>query len=143
MDKVINGQEVNAILIQRKYGYITINVSVEPFSVTEKEVRITTKDILLYLKEKNIEVGGALKSSVISNRSANSLLGTWEFQVIPDKSILLELANQSKMDIEKKEDEVFIEELQDINILPGLLYDQKLEKEKPRKYSKKKKDVIE
>lgn len=96
MDK-INNFDVNVVMISsnNEENTITIDVSVDHFNETQKEIRITTRDILNKLIEKNIEVGNCIKSSVISNKNNNSLIGTWVFEL--PKIISSEIQNVSEI----------------------------------------------
>ncbi len=87
MNKVLNGQNVNSILVSfnKEKSIVSISISVEPYSEVNKEIRITNKDINVFLEEKNIKTIKCIKSSVVSNTSNNSLLGTWEYELIPDE----------------------------------------------------------
>ena len=94
--EIINGNKVNGVLITKDKinNTLSINVSVEPFSVTGNAIRLTTKDIIPFLTiTKELEIGGCIQSSVISSTSDNSLFGTWVFQLPPklenlDKTII-------------------------------------------------------
>ena len=110
MDKVVNGQRVSAVLVMRnKDNTLTVNVSVEPFEETGKEVRLTAKDILHYLAEKEIEVSKCIQSSVVSNKNENSLFGTWIFE-LPFKEETNSL-NDVAQEITEIEDARILDEL--------------------------------
>lgn len=94
MEKV-NGQTVNAVLLtkDKKLNELTVNISVDPFKEMGVFVRLTHKDIILYLQnEKKLNIGDCIQSSVISNTSDESLFGTWIFK-LPD------LDNKNKVEV--------------------------------------------
>lgn len=84
MNEKINGYRVNAVLTTKNIqkNTLTVNVSVDSFKDMGIFVRITHKDIISYLEnEKGMKIESCLFSSVISNTSDESLLGTWIFQL--------------------------------------------------------------
>jgi len=77
--ELINGQLVEYVTVnETANGDIVVGIGVAKNS--EREVRISTKDVTIFLKNtKNINVDNCIQSTVLTNKSLNE--GCWIFTV--------------------------------------------------------------
>lgn len=129
--ETINNQKVSGIVIcESENNTITVDISVDPIGHKEKEVRITTKDLMLHLKEvKNLDVQSCIKSSVVTNTHETSRFGTWIFAM--DK---IQVASMDHI-IEPHEE--LQQESQDLGLYDAEESNNEVQEETPRKRKKK------
>jgi hypothetical protein len=88
----VNGYNVEKVSIEEDIlKNIIVYIKVKHFLSSGEQIRITTKDILPYLEEKNIKVRECVISSVISNLHENSLEGTWIFRPLNKLEEILQI----------------------------------------------------
>ena len=77
----ILGQRVNSIFVQKVVdNNLNVSVSVDPIEHRGKEIRITSYDIMEYLKNKGYDIETCLYSSVVTN-TTEPYIGNWRFKL--------------------------------------------------------------
>ena len=74
----------NSVKITYSNNTVNIFLNLPPKGERESLIRITTRDIEKYLRDKNISIIKCLKSSIVDNVNLENISGEWIFSLTPE-----------------------------------------------------------